>query len=420
MKKLAVWYVAGLLMAVVIFQPAMVYYVFNKFKDTLVVSGLVVLSLAFLYLHHERVRKAWLLWPWLIYLLYNLPSALFLLARGEIPYTWITWALAPGVFYLMVVETGKFPQATLYYRRSLAFLAVGQALAAMGVLFPLIGTDWFSSVSAGAVFNVELIRSNIWRVAEEGFEALENPLLLFINGTFEHSANLALFSSMALFLIWLLIKNDPNTFLRRFYSIEIIFLLVVIILTFSRGAWLGLALALICLAPFQKTARRWLLGLTLMMTALLIFFPLARTMIVERIQSEGTVIDRFVNYANALSVWNESPIWGVGFGHYNQELSQIGGQEVINPHNDFLLHLAEGGVVGLLIYLSIFWTFIYKAWRSKIAIRLSQESENILFSGLAILICYLVFVLTSPGQSMLSILFILMAIWEIDLKHEYF
>lgn len=87
--------------------------------------------------------------------------------------------------------------------------------------------------------------------------------------------------------------------------------------------------------------------------------------------------DRASRSKIALSVWKESPVWGVGLGTYalhqvaynpdsrpKSIIISMGASLSENPHNLYLQILAEQGVIGLALYLAIIALFFGQGLRS--------------------------------------------------------
>lgn len=92
---------------------------------------------------------------------------------------------------------------------------------------------------------------------------------------------------------------------------------------------------------------------------------------------DPNIVMRFLYYQRALEDFSESPIVGIGFGRYNDELKIYSGVPHVlyfatggsvanddkHAHNSYLHFLAEGGIVGLSLMLGV-WIAIFR-WVGK-------------------------------------------------------
>ncbi|MFD0380723.1 O-antigen ligase family protein, partial [Streptomyces sp. NPDC127112] len=153
-------------------------------------------------------------------------------------------------------------------------------------------------------------------------------------------------------------------------------LVVPLVLSFSRGAWIATAAAallVMCLAGIRR-ALAVVLALTALGVVLVGGLGLGSAMVAERLNSitqvssapDQSVTDRYTMWAAAESMWRERPAVGVGLkgfpahrdGHSSLGLSSGSDtagagqafmkQPLLSPHNMYLLILGEQGLVGLL------------------------------------------------------------------------
>lgn len=141
--------------------------------------------------------------------------------------------------------------------------------------------------------------------------------------------------------------------------------------SFSRSAWLGLAIGLLVFW-FAKHRPRAVFNFQFLIFSsiilffainALIFFPLARGRLVGEGRLENrAVTERAIGYGEARQLFSRHPWFGVGLGNYT-----LATHDEIDPsrpawdyqptHNVFLLMLAELGIAGALVIL-LFGHFI--------------------------------------------------------------
>ena len=162
-------------------------------------------------------------------------------------------------------------------------------------------------------------------------------------------------------------------------------LAIALLLTLSRGAWTGQAVALLLvLVVGSRTARHALLTFgigALLMAAVL--WPLLPPELSQRLSSVVTnaidigslpnetvtpenwsVLERLSQWYAGWHMFTDNPILGVGIGNYNAAYENYGLDQwpvaLGHAHNHYLTIAAEAGVVGLLAYLA----FLAAAFRS--------------------------------------------------------
>ena len=133
------------------------------------------------------------------------------------------------------------------------------------------------------------------------------------------------------------------------------------LVTFSRGGWLGV-LAQVLYLSHRKMLRALLLVLLVLAVALLVLpwemAGLARTLSLDY----GANISRLQEWDAALRLIGEEPVWGVGVGNY----ARAAGTMSLVPHNFFLHVAAQTGLVGLCLLVTLFWR-VWKDLRSRAA-----------------------------------------------------
>jgi len=119
--------------------------------------------------------------------------------------------------------------------------------------------------------------------------------------------------------------------------------LLALALTFSRASFLALAVSLLYLCVVKKQFK--LLFLIVILGALLYFVPKPFGEGVNLLRT-FSIVSRFENQKQALAIFAQNPILGVGFG--SQKID-----------NSFIFVLATTGLAGFLTFLA----FLKKAWR---------------------------------------------------------
>lgn len=143
---------------------------------------------------------------------------------------------------------------------------------------------------------------------------------------------------------------------------------VALLLTFSRGAYIG---ALVVLFVFLVTQGKHHNSkhYAVFLSVTLFMFSLSLTPIGARFLSsfnpwEGSNEERLVNWTQALVLIQEHPLQGVGLGNYAFALDPLlGERSPVYAHNLYLDIAAELGLVGLVLFIMIAASALIKSYR---------------------------------------------------------
>jgi len=182
------------------------------------------------------------------------------------------------------------------------------------------------------------------------------------------------------------------------------------ILAETRGAWIAVPLlSFIVTWPYlqkQKKSIRYLIGAGVILCALVVILTpvtgvkgridLAISEVsdyIEHDKQDTSVGIRFLMFNAAYRAFSENKIFGIGVGgykefaenYYLEKKLEFTGRFIQskNPHNEYLLHAATRGVVGvfslLLLFLSGIWLFTRRQKRHDGIYRFSAISGMLLF-----------------------------------------
>lgn len=186
-----------------------------------------------------------------------------------------------------------------------------------------------------------------------------------------------------------------------------------LILTFSRAAWLGFVVFLFVLLLKSKYLERnkiWLLLFVVAMTAALTLFPLrdlfiSRTSVPTTATEEFSLTGRVWLAEQALTYMKERPITGIGMGSFVIQLAQRAGERnFVEPvHNIPLLILSELGIIGLILLFSILISIGREFWSTK---RTNLILMGALLAGIGTITLFdHYFWSLAPGRMMLGLVF---------------
>jgi O-antigen ligase len=175
------------------------------------------------------------------------------------------------------------------------------------------------------------------------------------------------------------------------YAGILILMLIAIVMTKSRGSLIAFAVAVVFIfwinsKSFLRFARNILLLAAASVPFIFITGAYKRITQIVNIYDEN-IVTRFTMWEKAIYLFKQSPIFGIGFGRYNDiawkdyDMVHLSGFPGIfsiykmqgyifdtsNAHNSYLHFLAETGVVGLVLVIS-FWIFcfliIFRSYKS--------------------------------------------------------
>ena len=201
------------------------------------------------------------------------------------------------------------------------------------------------------------------------------------NYIYNNPNDLAALSLLALGIALAFTMSETSRTLVRFAAaISAMLLFVVILLTQSRGAFLGLiaATATGFLPILAKQPRKAIVLIAIV--ALLASFVIP-TKVWERLagikqltsvetiaeaDAEGSAAQRYEIQQVAWQVFRDHPVFGVGLGVYPQANAlyapHLGRRDT---HNTYLNLAAEVGLPGLLLWCLLFWSVLRYAYRSR-------------------------------------------------------
>lgn len=362
-------------------------------------AGDAVLLLLFVVLLGEKIvyRKPMLIW--------NTQSKLFaaLLLWGIFSYG-VHWAFLHSPY----VESA--PLGILHLLRNLAFvLIIGSAIQtradliwvciAVMVMIMIQSILVGLSFATGEAFNfLRLIGAPI----EVQKYSVDGQQISRASGTLGVPNQQAMFHAMFTFLL-LGLLSAKNVFIRYFALMAMLLSFVSVLFTFSRSAWLSIAVAtLMIMAIFIKrrevTQKVRLMGSLLTFVFIAVLSVLAQP-IIERLTKgdDGATDSRVRMISLAKDLAEQHPIIGVGpHGFVEAGLSlyppgqketqwvPLGDKPIVPPlgrielstqivpndkpiivplavHNKYLLTLSELGIVGLVLWLAVFKTTFNEA-----------------------------------------------------------
>ena len=203
--------------------------------------------------------------------------------------------------------------------------------------------------------------------------------ITFMNGAFRYSGSFlkhpladSMFLAMVI-ILWFEYFVMPKRSFWNFLGLVLLFFLF--INTHSR---MPLVFLFFCffMYYFLKEKRvikflRVVAGITIVLIGLYLLItrteisPRLRTMVLSEKSFQDTSTNtRFVIIDNTISGMNTfEQVFGIGLGGFNNFYKEITGKSGVAAHNNFLLFFAEGGIIGLILFLFYQLVLIYTLFR---------------------------------------------------------
>lgn len=282
-----------------------------------------------------KVKKEWargLLDP---AVLFFVAATLSLLASEYLSFSlreYRTVIVEPLLFYLLLVTTVRSKEQVWHLTEAFIFLGLAVAVASLYHYF-FVGVV----EETGEVRRVLAIYHS------------PNALALFLGRVAPIAITLAFFRVM-----------KAEGWRRGFYALSSVIILIVLYLTYSRGAWIALGVALLFVAVMQGRRRFLVLApaaaAALAVTSILVPWG--------RLVSIATIQQRLYLWQAAVNMIKEHPLLGVGLDNFLYQYPRYMLKEawaepnVSHPHNLFLDFWSRIGILGVaaLIWLQVnFW-----------------------------------------------------------------
>ncbi|MFA5359351.1 MAG: O-antigen ligase family protein [Patescibacteria group bacterium] len=184
------------------------------------------------------------------------------------------------------------------------------------------------------------------------FEGIYNR----IYGTFAHPNLFAYYILMPIALsLYLFLSGNRKQINNILYFLSAIFFIIMLALTFTRGAWLSFLIVLLVIGIFRYRAM-FIAAIICLALAYLFIEPLNyRVNDLMAGRSDSSIQWRINLWNDAKEYVKSQPLLGYGAGVANKLIMDKRGEEFgsSDPHNDYLKIAIENGFVGLLAYLAL-------------------------------------------------------------------
>jgi len=186
----------------------------------------------------------------------------------------------------------------------------------------------------------------------------------FITASFENQNSLAAYLVPVLSLVLACVLGYQLKRARRFILLLSCLLIgLCLVLTSSRGAWLGFFTGLALMAFLSHKIKIFLV-VVFSFTAILFLIPDSRIRIINTFQYRDSG-ERLELSQSALGMVRDNPFLGKGLGTFMSHFREYAHIEgIYYAHNSYLQMAAEAGVFTLLFFLLFAGSILYKAMHS--------------------------------------------------------
>lgn len=271
---------------------------------------------------------------------------------------------------LLVIGVATALSASSFRLSILRALTLAGFLASIYAVFQYFGVD-------------PLIRGSAYAAGEGEFRIVRPP------GTLGHS------NYFGIFLIWALASGAAVAITDRmpwrwFASASIVTMLAALVLTGSRGAWLGAVVFAIVLGGLRRPAMKLVAAVAIVGAVVLATFYFSPAG--ARLRARAFWISEDAAGGARLLLWRDSakmvaarPILGFGPDAFTAEFPKFQSPELSraypefyheSPHNMFLDTLTATGVTGLALLLSMIGVALSAGWRNR-----ADSSVPVLLAG---------------------------------------
>jgi probable O-glycosylation ligase (exosortase A-associated) len=259
---------------------------------------------------------------------------------------------------LMVMLSGAFTISCLgAWHPDLAWTKHQQVIKIMGmtlITLPLINSkDRLRVLLIVVAISVGFfaLKGTVWGILRGGRYRLIGPAQSFIG---DNNA-LALAMNMVAPLAFFLSQHDPDKRLRAVFRTVFLCTLFAVVLTYSRGGFLGLAVVTIGLSLNSK--RKLLYPVLLVVVGFIVysFMPpawLDRIMTIRSYEHDRSAMDRLATWGWAWNAALERPFFGGGFQAFRSNPSDF------DAHSIYFGMMAEQGFVGLFLFVALMFVGI--------------------------------------------------------------
>lgn len=295
----------------------------------------------------------------------------------------------------------------------------------------------FSLLSIAGI--VEILTKNYYRIFL--YNEYEGPMLVGLNHA--HNATGSVYALASIFALVFTLRSRK---MKKIYYIVILLLcLAGLIMTQSRGSYVGFVVGALFVIWLHFRSILKFIIITLVMSAVslpLIFFTNLHERFMQVLDiANWTVGTRIDLWKKALYLFRQSPVFGVGFGRFNDinynvnnygytftRLDEFVGVPRVfytyhasnfdfnsaHAHNSYLQFLAETGIIGLCLII-FFWVLCYRIMLKAYNYTNNEFSKMVYLSGLGSIVVLFVMSFTENYFSAATMIMCLSVVISLSL-----
>lgn len=190
---------------------------------------------------------------------------------------------------------------------------------------------------------------------------VDGSALLGVTASFHHYNSLGTYLVFVLSLVLALLISIKNKLQKTFLFALLILLQVCLILTFSRGSWIGFLVALISMLFLSPKVSKLVYVFSIFIT-IIVFLPGIRERAMFIFAPQGDA-DRFLVWHGAFRMIKAHPFLGMGLGTFMANFQEYVSKAMTiqYAHNCYLQIWAESGIFALLSFILFIGSVFYKS-----------------------------------------------------------
>lgn len=223
-------------------------------------------------------------------------------------------------------------------------------------------------------------------------------------GNYNLSNSFAFLLSLAFPIVFSLLEAEESR-LRKFFLLGTMVLVVISSLyTKSRGGYLGLLIAITLSALLSRKVFKTGKMKAMFVTAVVVLFlSYAVAFVLTRPDvssftgkgGEASSGDRLLAWSAAIKMAIDHPLFGVGWGKFNESVRDYGHDKKLIAHNTLLSVLAETGLFGFICFCGLLFTSLKQLWAMTKRWRSMEEKTDLLILSQGTLISFVCFCVNS-------------------------
>jgi len=241
------------------------------------------------------------------------------------------------------------------------------------------------------LYNVSLIFVIVYTIANHATYGFTNESANWVMSPFynDHTAYGAALAMYLIVTVGYLFYPGLSTMKRTLIATMIFILVVAILFSLSRAAWISIAASLlVLLAVLLKIKFKWIISVVVVLVAFLVTFQheildtleknkqdssadfVEHVQSIYNISSDASNLERINRWQSAIRLYEERPFFGWGPGTYQfvygplqrskeKTIISTNSGDKGNAHSEFIGPLAEMGLFGMLIVMLLVILIVY-------------------------------------------------------------